>query len=69
MDVVDHKHDEEYVALRGDDRIVMYKRKDHSKRPKGRFRNDKEHFHKRSTTIIDRLPQFVNIPQIAPESL
>ena len=38
MDGVDHKHYEEYVDLRGDGRIVMYKRKDHSKRPKWNVR-------------------------------
>ena len=38
MDGIDHKHYEEYVDLRGDGRIVMYKRKDHSKRPKWNVR-------------------------------
>jgi integrase len=38
MDDLDHKHYEEYVDLRGDGRIVMYKRKDHSKRPKWNVR-------------------------------
>ena len=33
-----HKHYDDYVDLRGDGRIVMYKRKDHSKRPKWNVR-------------------------------
>ena len=34
----DHKSYDDYVDVRGDGRIVMYKRKDHSKRPKWNVR-------------------------------
>jgi len=36
--VNDHKSYDDYVDVRGDGRIVMYKRKDHSKRPKWNVR-------------------------------
>lgn len=31
---LDHKHYDDYVDVRGDGRIVMYKRNDHKTRPK-----------------------------------